>query len=376
MITPIIKPLDAKNATRVLIINVTRIGDTLLATPAIRAIAAYFPNAQITVLGHPQRAEVLENLPYVDKVGRITKKSAWLRGWKDRFTAPEYDYAFVWGQDTALIAYACRKARHVIAERQDNDDINAKLAFAFDAPVQNSIHAVAWFLAMINAVGIPTKGYALGYVITPAERAVAEATVSHLLHHKLHHPIIGFQVASFATKAWRDWPIQRFIDLGLLIIQRYPDARFICFGIKADRARIRLLETSLRDRVLNFAGETNLRESVALLSLLDLYVGIDTGPTHLYSALKKPMVVMYHPSIPSALYKPLQHPAFSAIDHPLAGPTCREKISMDEIGVERVWQAVVQALDGQALQLPGMASPGIDEGIAPWPGDALPMRVG
>jgi heptosyltransferase-3 len=110
------------------------------------------------------------------------------------------------------------------------------------------------------------------------------------------------------------------------------------------------------------------------MSWLDVYVGIDTGPTHMYSALKKPMVVLYHPSIPSALYKPIDHPALSAIDHALAGPTCRDRISMNEISAETVWRAVEQALEGEPSQMPGMDAPGIDAHTVPWPGDALPYR--
>lgn len=373
--SPLISASDAANAKRVLIINVTRIGDTVLATPVIRAIAAFFPNAEVTVLGHPNRVEVLAHLPYIAKIGGITKKSAWRRGWKDVFTKkPEYDYAFVWGNDISLVRYALRKARHVIAGKQRDDHVNAQLLLPFEQPIANSIHAVAYFLAMPRALGIPARGFGLDVAITPAEQATAKNKMQSRLGAIRNVPTIGFQVASFATKSYRDWPIQRFIDLGLRMIQRYPNVRFVCFGAPEDRARIERLSSALRDRVVSFAGETSLRESIALMSQLDLYVGIDTGPTHLYSALKKPMVVLYHPTIPSALYKPLGHPAFTAIDHPLASPTCRDKISMDEISVDRVWDACIAALDGQPPLSPGMPSPGIDDGVTLWPGDALPMH--
>jgi heptosyltransferase-3 len=363
---------DASTARRILIINVTRIGDTLLATPAIRAIAAHFPNADVTVLGHPDRAEVLQNLAYLKKIGHITKKSAWMRGWKDVLSAPEYDYAFVWGQDQALVRYALRKARRVIAERQRSQGLSAQLAYAFDAPVQNSVHAVAWFLAMPRAVGIAPQGFGVDYVVSSDEALRARSRLADKLGATNYRPTICFQVASFATKAWRDWPMQRWIDLALLIIQRYPDARFMCFGAEVDQPRIAELQRSLPGRVLNFAGKTSLRETAALMSLVDVYVGIDTGPTHLFSALKRPMVVMYHPMIPSALYKPLGHPVFSAIDHAKAGPNCRDKIPMDEIKVDTVWHAVVRAIEADPSESPGMPSPGIDAGVDPWPGDALP----
>ena len=74
---------QASEAKHVLLINVTRIGDTLLATPAIRAIAKFFPNASLTVLGHPKRVEVLENIAYIQRTGGIDKRAALLRGWRD-----------------------------------------------------------------------------------------------------------------------------------------------------------------------------------------------------------------------------------------------------------------------------------------------------
>jgi len=365
--------IEAEKIKHVLIINVTRIGDTLLATPAIRAIAIHFPNADITCLGHPQRYTVLQNLPYLAKVGAISKKTAWMRGWKDVSTEHEFDIAFVWGQDTALVKYALRKARKVVAERQQDIALNAKLALAFDLPLPNSIHAVARFLSMIEVCGIHSQCYQLDYVVTSAERQAATNKLRAALGG-VNFPTIGFQVASFATKAWRDWPINRFIELGLQIVQAHPNARFVCFGAPGDKARINELAGALRGRVVNFAGQTPLRESAAIMSQLDLYVGVDTGPSHLFSTLKKPMVVLYHPIIPSALYKPLNHPALFAIDHPLASPTCRDKVPMNDISVATVWKAVARALEGEKSLLPGLPSPGIDKGVAAWPGDALSMR--
>ena len=85
----------------ILFIVVSRIGDTLFATPAIRAVAAAYPGARITVLGHPKRAEVFEHLPFVYRVGSITKGRATWRGW---LVGKSFDLAFVFGFDQALVA--------------------------------------------------------------------------------------------------------------------------------------------------------------------------------------------------------------------------------------------------------------------------------
>ena len=108
-----------------------------------------------------------------------------------------------------------------------------------------------------------------------------------------------------------------------------------------------------------------------MMACTDLYIGVDTGPTHLFGALVKPMVVLYHPSLPSALYKPLAAPALYAIDHPQAGPEATGDIPMAEIGVDAVWRAVRAALRGEPSALPGMPSPGIDAGAAPFVADSV-----
>jgi heptosyltransferase-3 len=70
---------------KILIIIVSRIGDTLLTTPAIKSIANYYGDAEITVLGHPKRYKVLQYLPFVHCTGSISKKKRFLEGqaWKD-----------------------------------------------------------------------------------------------------------------------------------------------------------------------------------------------------------------------------------------------------------------------------------------------------
>ena len=93
---------------RILVINVSRIGDTLLVTPALRALAAAWPQARITFLGHPKRVEIMEHLPFVAELGAITKLRA---PWRGRLAGARWDIALVLGFDHALVAYALRVAR-------------------------------------------------------------------------------------------------------------------------------------------------------------------------------------------------------------------------------------------------------------------------
>ncbi|MBI3716491.1 MAG: glycosyltransferase family 9 protein, partial [Betaproteobacteria bacterium] len=282
--TALIHPGEAQHAKRVLVINVTRIGDTLLATPALRAIAKYFPNAAITCLGHPKRVEVLKNISYLAKIGGITKNQAPFRG---RLGSSRYDWAFVWGPDRPLYEYALRKATRVVGFRQNGAELDARLFHPQPEPPQNSRHAVAWYLALPESIGIPNDGYALDYALSDEERLWAKQRIAADIGRE--RPLVGLQVASFPTKAYRDWPIEHFVKVTKRIVNARPDARFVLFGSAGDRARALQFAHELPDRTSIYAGQLSLRETVAIMSEIDLYIGVDTGPTHLYGALRKSM---------------------------------------------------------------------------------------
>jgi heptosyltransferase-3 len=92
-----------------------------------------------------------------------------------------------------------------------------------------------------------------------------------------------------------------------------------------------------------YAGRLRLRETAALMSITDLYLGVDTGPTHVMSAFDVPLVGLYHCFSPGRLIGPLDHPCFYAVDHPRPYP-CATETTMAEIPVETVYVAMQRAL--------------------------------
>lgn len=326
----------------ILVINVSRIGDTLLATPALRAIAAAWPAAAVDVLGHPKRVEVLQSLPFLRRATGISKNSASFRGWLDRLARP-YDLAFVYGFDQALASYALRVAKHVVAFRQASERINARLGTVVEVPPFQGEHAVRLALALPAAIGVAPAGYRLSYAVTAGERDWATARLGADLPPGAT-PLIGLQVASFPTKAYRDWPIESFIELCSRIRSRWPNAQFLVFGGVEERPRIEALKAQLGSAATVYAGQFSLRQTGALMARLDLFVGVDTGPTHMMSAFDIPLVGLYHGFSRSELIAPLEHPRFFAVDHPQAGPGCSTEASMAEISVEAVFSRVRAAL--------------------------------
>lgn len=324
-----------------LFINVARIGDTLLATPAMRAVAAAHPGCSITALGHPKRVEVLEGLPFLERVGGITKNTA---PWRGRIGGRRYDCAFVYGYDEPLVAYALRVAERVVAFRQKSDALNRRLHCCVQEPDYHSMHAVHHRLSLVDAIGIRAAGPRLSYLVTENESAWARARFAADVPAGAS-PLVGLHVATFPKKTFRRWPIEHFALLAERIYGEWPDAHFLIFGGDEEPERVRWLKERLAGCATLYAARLSLRESAALMSLTDLYVGLDTGPTHMMSAFDIPMVSLHHCRIPSRAIAPLDHPCCLAIDHPrLDRGDCTDETPMSEIGVETVFTAVCAAL--------------------------------
>ena len=336
---------------RLLVIVVTRIGDTLLVTPAIRALAATYPEAVITVLVHPTRRELLLNLPFVHRLSSITKRQAFFRGRFDflRDKKP-YDAAIVYGHDVSLVAYALRVADKVVAQPQRSPSFQAageRLVTVADP--KELEHAVPARLRMAQALGAVPAGLHLSYVVTAVEQAEALQLLAALFRENItaerdNRRWVGIQLQSFPTKAYRDWPHESFVQLLQKLLVAAPDVRVVVLGDHASTHVAQDLVKRFPARVASLAGRITLRQAAAVMSHLSLYIGVDTGPTHLAGALGIPMVALYHCMHRGCYLMPLERPSVTVIEHPAADGECSNQRSMAEISVDQVWQAVQERL--------------------------------
>ncbi|HEX8964502.1 MAG TPA: glycosyltransferase family 9 protein [Rhodocyclaceae bacterium] len=332
------KPLPPD--ARILAIAVARIGDTLLVTPALAALKALAPAGRLTCLAHPKRLEILQHLPFIDRLGPITKQRA---PWLGRLSGKRYDLAVVWGKDAPLIRYALRAAHQVIAFRQEDASINESLAACVEWPATEG-HAVDHRLSLLAPLAPPAAGRRLRYAASAAETSWARGWLRQACGRDGVLPVC-MQTASFPTKAYRDWPEASFRELGERLLARDPRIVLVLLGDRGDRERAARIAAALGPRALCAAGDFTLRQSAAMLSLAGLYVGVDTGITHVAGALGLPMVALYHCAHPGRYLAPLEHPApLEVIEQPLPPGGCSTAAGMDAISVDRVWDAAQRVL--------------------------------
>lgn len=325
----------------ILCIIVARIGDTLLVTPTLHALRQTWPEVRLHVVAHPKQMDLLKNNPDITRLRGFTKKSACFKGWTTSLGGlrKPMDLALVYGADPALFRYARRMANRVIGFQSNNDGINA-LMHDCVAPAPEPMQAVEDRALLLGPLGIPLSQRRLRYRpfewepswITNWLREKAGITEDTLL--------IGIQANSFPTKAYRNLPptMVRTILAGLP--ERYTGARILLLGGAKDRERNQAIAATLGPRALDVSGQFKLRLAAALIGRLDLYIGVDTGPTHIAGCFDLPMVALYHCKHPGRNLMPLDRPRCVIVEHPGTGADCPEERSLADIPMDRIHAAI------------------------------------
>ena len=148
----------------------------------------------------------------------------------------------------------------------------------------------------------------------------------------------------FPTKSYRDWPIEYFSELCTKMINKNPNVHFLIYGgcDKNEKKKISWLFDSLMGHATSLIGMT-LRETAAVMSKTHLYIGVNTGPTHIMSTFDIPMIVLNHCLLKNTVYGALGHPHYFSIDHP-NDKKCSEDSAMSDIPVKTVLEAADSVL--------------------------------
>ncbi len=320
-----------------------RIGDTLLVTPVIHSLKSAFPDTMIDVLVHPKRMSVLENNPHINRLIGFNG-FRYLQGLL--FRRKIYDMVLIYKEEARLLKYGRAVGKYTVGFKQKNQQLNKLLDSVIQSP-PTPLHAVDERLLLIKDIVISTVDRKLIYHINDVENQWANIFIEK---HGLHGGIIkiGFHVAGFPTKAYRDWPAEHFISLGRFILKEL-NAEILLFGDKKDIKKAQHIQSALGDKTLIVAGKTNLRQTAALLSKCDVFVTTDTGPMHIAFALEVPTVAMFHCMHPGKYLGPTTKTEIHRIIQmePPQVAECGRHLTIDTVDSSMVWDAIKDILKGR-----------------------------
>jgi len=278
---------------KIAVVRASRLGDFICATPALRALRAALPHAEIALVTLPLLRELAVRLPFVDRfiafpgfpgiaqqLFRAHEAVEFFR----RMQAERFDLAIqlqgsgVYSNPFTLLLGAVATAGFVRPE-----DDASRLDAAFPWPERG--HEIQRLLALMRHLGVEPRGDERVFPLQPEDRQAGER-----LLNDLPRPLIGLHAGSHDPR--RRWPPERFAAVARALI-RESGGTVVVLGGLHEAADALELASAVGPGAYNLAGRTSLAALGGVIAQLALLVANDTGPAHIGYALGTPTVTIY-----------------------------------------------------------------------------------
>ncbi len=288
--------MSAKVFQRILVVRTDRIGDVVLATPLLRALRKTYPKAHIVAMVRPYASEVLAHNPNVDELILDDPEGgqAGVKGFLSQVRVirkHRFDAALILLPKSRLswmLFFAGIPLRVSVETRLDHVLTLTKVVTRHRyIPLR---HEADYCLDLGRKIGAREDGLDVEVIVTPEEKEAARQKLrgrgvlpgGHLVGV---HPVSG--------RSAPNWNINRYRECVGQILEK-PGTQVVVTGSKADDGVLKSLAAVDPQRVFDIVGG-NLRETIAILSLLDVLVSASTGPMHLAAGLRVPTVSLFCP---------------------------------------------------------------------------------
>jgi ADP-heptose:LPS heptosyltransferase len=279
---------------RLAVLRANGLGDYIVAEPALAALRAAYPDAEVTLLGARHHVALLEGRPApVDRVVTVPLMPGVRAGdgpdagedeveaWCAEQRAYGYDLAVqLHGGGRNSNALLLRLGARVTAGSATPDAPRPDRWVPY-WPYQ---HDVVRWLEVAAAAGAGSTRLEPHLAVTPGDVAASHAVV----------PAGGaplLVVHPGATDARRCYPEERLGAIAQDLADR--DARVVVVGGSSDAERVVRVVSGMRTTPETVVGTLELPGLIGLLSRATMMLGNDSGPRHLAGAVGTPTVAVF-----------------------------------------------------------------------------------
>ncbi|WP_353684123.1 glycosyltransferase family 9 protein [Thermodesulfovibrio sp. 3907-1M] len=285
-------PDEVKN---ILVVSSTAIGDTLMATPAIRAVRERYPDAKIIAHFNVKNMELFENNPHID--GIIPYYGGWKKFFKTirEFRKHKFDVALILhGNEPQATPMAYLGGARFIVKVPIPKDFGFLLSNktnGFDDPWKH--HGIDVRLKAASFIDCQINNKEMVLLVDEEDREKIKKLLKNI---KIRNgrKIVCFQVAA-ATK-FKMWPKENFIQLGKKLIDNNKNVVILILGSKEEKKLCESIAKKIGENAISLAGKLSLRELRALIEKTHLLITNDTGTMHIAIALKTKTLSLFCPT--------------------------------------------------------------------------------
>lgn len=297
--------LDLSAFQDVLVLRLDRLGDVVMSLPALADLRAALPAARIRLAVGRWSEDVARSAP-VDEVltwsapwvgraaeGAETTRALFAEARALRAAPPDLAIDLQ-GDVRATLLLACSGARRRVGYA--NSGGAALLTHVVPLDEQ-----VSWVEQNRRAVAL-ALGRAVGQArldpLRADERAFAERLLANL-RLEGQRPLVGLHPSG--GRAIKQWDVERWGEVAARL-ENACGATFLITGSAQDAPLAKRVCGRLKQPSYDLTGRLRVRETLALLERLDLFLSPDTGPMHMACAVGTPSLSIFGPSDPARYF--------------------------------------------------------------------------
>ncbi|WP_152514495.1 glycosyltransferase family 9 protein [Chrysiogenes arsenatis] len=267
----------------------TALGDTLMSTPALKALRESFPAAHITLFIHEKIHPLFAHFPYVDAfLLYYGGYRGFLRNVRElRSMRPDCILIFH-ANGPQDIPSAVLSGCNIILKSPTCSPYSSLLSHQFTFP--SGVHTIEERLEIVRFLG--GRASDMRMVLSPEYSQSTERQ-----YFSDHNVVIGFQVG--ASDIYKTWPIESFCALAVQLLNHNNNIIIALCGTAQERAIAEKVVQVDPLRVKNYCGNTQIAQLPWLVREFNVLVSNDTGTMHVAVALGVPTVGLFASTNPS-----------------------------------------------------------------------------
>ncbi len=300
--------------SRMLVIRGGAIGDFILTLPALKLLRDAFPAAHLEVLGYKHIVALAEMSGYANATRSIEYARLASFFSRDGELAPELlDY---FGNFQQVVSYLF-----------DPDEIFA-----------NNLKRAGVRNLIVGSPKMTDREHAARQLARPLERLALylddpAASISPNEPRRVDRSLVALHPGSGSET--KNWSLERWVVVAKSLLSAEADRRLLIIGGEADAERLGALSVLLPNDRVSCAQNLSLVELAVCLQNCGLFLGHDSGISHLAAAVGTPCLLLFGPTDP-AIWAPA-NPRVRVLRAP--------SLTMDGISLADVVAAVDAALE-------------------------------
>ena len=301
---------------KILLIKQTSLGDLIHSTLAVEAIKKQYPEAEIHFMVDRACAFAVENNPHIDQFFYYDQQK--------HFKRLKKNFLSVFSIMGEILSELRKIRRHKYDIAIDLQGIERSVFYLYFCKAKKKFvkgkkpflkgfknankddHAIAELKGTLSLAGIDCKrSFPKIYLHEPSVKSLDEKLPEAFKTAASDKDKKLCVISPYTSWETKDVPVKNWLSAADLITKKEEGYFIFCATPDKKDELQKELDThlpqfpALKDKVLNFAGETNIQELLALISKSDLVMASEGATGHMASALDTPLCVVFGPTKPS-----------------------------------------------------------------------------